>query len=71
MNNLQAVLIFDLEGRSATSFPRPINNGRIFKNAGYPGSVDRRDNRLYYVRFPTLQRQLMFRKRNQRFLIGS
>jgi hypothetical protein len=35
MNSLQAVLIFDLEGRrSATSFLSPINNGRIFKNAG-------------------------------------
>ena len=29
------------------------------------GSVDRRDNRLYYVRFPTLQGQLVFRKRNR------
>ena len=29
------------------------------------GSVDRRDNRLYYVRFPTLQTQLMFRMRNR------
>jgi hypothetical protein len=34
MTNLQAVLIFDLEGRSATSFQSPTNNGRIFKNAG-------------------------------------
>jgi hypothetical protein len=34
MTNLQAVLIFDLEGRPATSFPSPINNGRLLQDAG-------------------------------------
>ena len=30
----QAPGFLDLEGRGATSFPSPVNNGRVFQDAG-------------------------------------
>jgi hypothetical protein len=50
-----SVLVFDLEGRIATSFPRPINNGQTSKEFRFdPDSVDRGLNTVICVRFPTL-----------------